>query len=84
MSDIDKVIKKLFSERWTDNLASADITAQRAQLHKTLKDQINGYWSGHTAYHLAVDGGFLIDAKKKADKKLTSIGQMFMDSFTTK
>ncbi len=80
MSDINKIIKKLFSERWTDNLANADIEAQRSQLHKTLRNQIDGYWSGHTAYHLAVDGGFLIDAKSGADKKLTALGEMFMES----
>ena len=58
MGDINKIIRKLFSERWTDNLANADIEAQRSQLHKTLRNQKDGYWSGHTAYHLAVDGGF--------------------------
>jgi hypothetical protein len=84
MSDIDKVIRKLFSERWTDNLANADIDAQRAQLYKTLRDQTRGYWSGHTAYHLAVDGGFLVDAKSNTNKRLTVVGQMFMDNFTTK
>ena len=80
MSDIDKIIKKLFSERWTENLANADIEAQRIQLHKTLLDQTRGYWSGHTAYHLATEGGFLIDAKSNTYKKLTALGQMFMDS----
>ncbi len=80
MSDIDKIIDKLFSERWTSNLANADIDAKRAQLYKTLRDQTRGYWSGHTAYHLATEGGFLIDAKSNTNKKLTSLGQMFMDS----
>lgn len=81
LSDTDKIIKKLFSERWTDNLANAEIEVQRRQLYKTLRDQARGYWSGHTAYHLAVDGGFLIDAKSNTNKKLTALGQMFMDSF---
>ena len=82
MSDIDKIIKKLFSERWTKNLADADIEMQKAQLRKTLTDQVNGYWSGHTAYNLAVDGGFLVDAKSGADKKLTMLGRFFMEQFT--
>jgi len=82
MSEINQIIKKLFSERWTENLANADIGAQRKQLYKTLTDQINGYWSGHTAYHLAVDGGFLIDAKSGTDKRLTILGQMFIAQFT--
>ena len=84
MSDINQIIKKLFNERWTDNLANADIEAQRKQLRKTLTDQTNGYWSGHTAYHLAVDGGFLLDAKSNTNKKLTTLGQMFMSQFTQK
>ena len=78
MSDINKIIKKLFSERWTDNLAKADIEAQRSQLYKTLSNQVDGYWSGHTAYHLATEGGFLIDAKSGVHKKLTTLGEMFM------
>ena len=84
MSDIDKIIKKLFSERWTDNLANADIEAQRKQLFKTLTDQTNGYWSGYTAYHLATDGGFLIDAKSNTNKKLTTLGKMFIDNYKDK
>ena len=84
MSEINQIIKKLFSERWTENLASADIEAQIKQLRKTLTDQVNGYWSGHTAYHLAVDGGFLVDAKSNTNKKLTALGQMFMNQFTQK
>ena len=84
MSDIDKIIKKLFSERWTENLANANIKEQKAQLFKTLRDQTRGYWSGHTAYHLAVEGGFLIDAKSNTNKKLTALGEMFMNQFTQK
>ena len=32
MTDIDKIIKKLFSERWTKDLADAPIEQQREQL----------------------------------------------------
>ena len=77
-SDIDTVIKKLFKERWSADLAEADINDQREQLFKTLRDQQQGYWSGHTAYHLAVDGGFLIDSKSGTEKKLTELGKLFM------
>lgn len=84
MSDIDRLIKKLFKERWTENLANADIKEQRKQLFKTLNDQVKGYWSGHTAYYLAVEGGFLIDDKRSANKRLTALGQMFVEQFTNK
>jgi hypothetical protein len=79
-SVIDKIIGKLFSERWTENLALAPIEDQRKQLFKTLRDQTNGYWSGHTAYHLAVEGGFLIDGKSNTNKQLTELGKIFMES----
>lgn len=81
MSDIDKIIHKLFSDRWTENLSKAPIENMRKQLHKNLLDQTRGYWSGHTAYHIMIDGGFLVDAKSSTYKKLTALGQMFMDNF---
>lgn len=88
MSEINKVIHELFSTRWSGDLNKASITEMRKQLHKTLRDQTNGFWSGHTAYHLAVDGGFLIDSKRifqdetnhAKGKELTSFGKIFMDS----
>ncbi len=83
MNEIDQVIFNLFSDRWVEKNAfvTKDIDSMKWQLHKNLKNQIDGYWSGHTAYHLMVDGGFLIDAKSGAEKKLTAIGQVFMDNY---
>ena len=83
MGEIDQIIFRLFSDRWVEKNAfvTKDIDSMKKQLHKNLKNQIDGYWSGHTAYHLMVDGGFLIDAKSGAEKKLTAIGQMFMDNY---
>jgi hypothetical protein len=88
MGDIDKIIYKLFSGRWTKDLSEAPIEDMRKQLHKNLQNQIDGYWTGHTAYHICVDGGFLIDSKRKRikdtgmaeGKKLTVLGKVFMDS----
>ena len=88
MSDIDKIIHALFSNRWTGDLNNSPIEFMRKQLHKNLQNQIDGFWSGHTAYHIMIDGGFLIDSKriyieetsKAKGKKLTLLGQMFMDS----
>jgi len=45
---------------------------------RTLQNQISGYWSGHTAYHIAVNGGFLKDSKKGSKKKLTALGHAFL------
>ena len=88
MSDIDRIIFDLFTARWTDDLNKSPIADMRKQLHKTLSNQVDGFWSGHTAYHIAVDGGFLIDSKRVYSedlnrckgKKLTWLGKMFMDS----
>jgi hypothetical protein len=82
MTVMDNIILDLYRERWSGNLADGSIQEMRNQLHKTLTDQCNGYWSGHTAYHIARDGGFLIDAKheNKKPKKLTSFGKAFMES----
>ena len=88
MSDIDKIIFKLFSRNWHGDLSSSTIEAMRLQLRNNLQDQVNGYWSGSTAYYIMTKGGFLVDSKRKPiessgmceGKKLTALGQMFMDS----
>ncbi len=78
--DIDKVILDLFVLRWTGCKTLESIDAMRRQLHKNLQDQCDGYWSGHTAYSIMIDGGFLIGGKSGAKKDLTAIGKIFMDS----
>ena len=90
LSHTDTIIKALFSGRWSGDLNSAPIEDMREQLHKTLQNQVDGYWSGRTAYHIAVDGGFLIDSRRepKRDsnmcegKKLTELGKLFMLSMS--
>jgi len=88
MSDIDKIIYKLFASRWSGDLCNSPIEDMRNQLHKNLQNQVDGFWSGHTAYNIMVDGGFLVDSKRinipktnmAKGKKLTELGQIFMDS----
>ncbi len=76
---IDSIIEPLFKARWSGDLSDAPVSEMRDQLFKTLRDQTMGYWSGHTAYNIAVDGGFLINDKKGANKRLTSLGAMFLE-----
>ncbi len=76
---IDSIIEPLFKARWSGDLSDAPVSEMRDQLFKTLRDQTMGYWSGHTAYNIAVDGGFLINDKKGANKRLTSLGAMFVE-----
>ena len=37
-------------------------------------------FSSHTAYHLAFDGGFLIDGKINNNKQLTELRKIFIES----
>lgn len=76
---IDSIIEPLYKTRWSGDLSDAPVSEMRDQLFKTLRDQTMGYWSGHTAYNIAVDGGFLINDKKGANKRLTSLGAMFVE-----
>lgn len=76
---IDSIIEPLFKARWSGALSDAPVSEMRDQLFKTLRDQTMGYWSGHTAYNIAVDGGFLVNDKKGANKRLTSLGAMFVE-----
>lgn len=76
---INKIIEALFKARWTSDLADAPVSEMREQLSKTLGDQTMGYWSGRTAYNIAVDGGFLVEGKKGTHKKLTSLGALFVE-----
>ncbi len=49
MSEIDKIIHKLFSTRWTKDLNKSPIEDMRKQLHKNMQNQIDVFWTGHTA-----------------------------------
>ncbi len=75
---IDRIVKDLFTERWCGDSVLHSLANMNAQLYKTLTDQLNGYWSGHTAYYIAVDRGFLVNCDRKTPKKLTSLGEIFM------
>ena len=78
-SMVDKIIQDLFEARWHGDHVLSSLDNMKTQLAKTLKNQIEGYWSGHTAYHIAVDGGFLIDSKSGSEKKLTKLGLAFLN-----
>jgi hypothetical protein len=54
------------------------VEEKRKLIAKTLRNQIDGYWSGHTAYHIAVHGGFLVDSKRSTHKRLTALGAAFL------
>jgi len=78
--DIDQHIEKLFRARWCGENVLSSVDNMKAQLAKTLKDQLAGYWSGSTAYSIATQGGFLVDSKFGSTKKLTERGELFLRS----
>ena len=78
----DKFINELFAGTNFGESINNCVEAKRKQLAKTLRDQVHGYWSGHTAYHIAVDGGFLKDAKSGETKILTALGWAFIQENT--
>ncbi|MDE1351833.1 hypothetical protein L9W80_16935 [Vibrio aestuarianus] len=76
-SQIDQVIHELFSTHWIGSLSYGPIKGQRSQLYKNLKDQLKGCWTGHTAYWMLVNGGFIVDGPRGKAKTLTVLGSMF-------
>lgn len=84
VSDIDKIIKTLFWQYWVGDSVRNSLDEMKKQLHKNLTDQVNGYWSGHSAYQIMSKGGFLVDAKSCTKKELTSFGRAFIQSYEFK
>lgn len=74
----DEYINELFDGTKFGATIDNSADEKRKILAKNLRQQIDGYWSGHTIYHIAVNGGFLIDGKKSSNKKLTLLGHLFL------
>lgn len=77
MSELDAMIGELFAANWRGP-EQFDVGLAKKQLAKNLRDQINGFWSGHTAYWIMTNGGFLVDSKRGSEKKLTAVGKLFL------
>jgi len=84
MSETNNIIHNLFTHRWCGDAVLKNLDTMKEQLFKSLTSQLKGYWSGHTAYHIMVDGGFLVDAKTDEPKVLTERGQQFMINYKNK
>lgn len=74
----DELIYKLFNENWCGPQRD-DLELAKETLYKGLKQQQQGYWAGRTLYYIMVQGGFLIDGKSGTNKKLTALGEMFVE-----
>jgi len=78
----DDYINNLFSGSNFGEATNNCVKRKRKQIAKTLRDQVEGFWSGHTAYHIAVDGGFLVNAGKGVPKRLTPLGRAYLETYT--
>lgn len=78
---LNEIIEDMFNQNWTGEYTLSSIENMRKQLYKNLKDQLNGYWSGSSAYSIMVLGGFLIDSKSGTKKQLTALGEKFIEDF---
>lgn len=79
---MNEIIRELFEANWVGESTLSSIDNMRQQLAKNLQNQLDGYWSGSTAYHIMVKGGFLIDSKKGEKKELTKLGEKFMSEMS--
>lgn len=77
---VDQTIERLFRANWVGDSVLSSLANMKKQLHKNLNDQLNKYWSGHTAYKIMTKGGFLFDGKANSQKALTPLGEFFMQS----
>lgn len=78
---LDDIIIDMFNDNWSGKSTLNCVENMRKQLYKNLKDQINGYWSGSSAYSIMIYGGFLVNSKRGTKKELTMLGKMFINDF---
>lgn len=78
MSETNEIIEDMFKQHWTGEETLKSIDNMRRQLLKNLRGQMNGFWSGHSAYKIMTKGGFLMDSKSGATKTLTAVGVRFV------
>jgi len=79
MQITDEYINKLFEGTDFGTPINNSVLEKRKTLRGALANQTMGFWSGSTMYRLMIRGGFLIDAPSESKKKLTLLGEAFID-----
>lgn len=74
----DEYIESLFQGANFGEQVNGSTDEKRKLIRKALRNQLDGYWSGHTIYQIMVQGGFLHDAKSSEKKRLTQLGAAFL------
>ena len=64
---LNEIIEDVFNQNWTGEDTLSSIENMRKQLYKNLQDQLNGYWSGSSAYSIMNHGSFNGDLIIKND-----------------
>ncbi len=74
----DDLVNELFDGTNFGDHINSTTQGKRDLLAKTITNCSEGYWSGHTAYHIAINSGLLMDGKKGSKKRITVIGREFL------
>lgn len=74
----DEYIDSLFENTNFGDAVNNSNKEKRDLIVRSLKNQLEGFWSGHTIYHILIVGGFLHDAKHGEQKRLTELGAAFL------
>jgi len=77
----DEYINELFEGMNFGEVVNNSVDEKRKLIADTLRNQLDGFWSGRTAYKVVIDGGFLYDASTHSQKKLTALGRLFMKDY---
>ena len=76
----DDYINKLFDGTNFGEPTNGSVEEKRKLIKESLRNQLDGFWTGRTMYHILIDGGFLKDAKTSEPKELTALGRAFLQS----
>lgn len=73
MKVTNEYIERLFTGTDFGPDVNDSIEEKRRFIKQEIIKQRNGHWSGHTSYHIMLNGGFIIDSKNEK-KKITLLG----------
>ena len=74
----DAELEHIFYNKNFGEKINGCVKAKRRQLLKSVLDKSNGFWNGHTAFHMMLDAGLVIDGSAYNKTKLTQRGINFM------
>lgn len=76
----DDYINGLFADKDFGDPINECIKKKRELLLKGIRVQAQGMWSGHTLYHILIEGLFIKDGKTGEPKPITPMGLDFLQN----